>query len=89
MKINFENSLTFDNNHVGGRWRWVRLGRRFKVNCPLVGPGPIVVAPSVGVFLRDPSPYLHEFRRKPQKTLNGCVDKRDRGMNLASLVYKV
>ena len=22
--------------------------------------------PSVGVFLRDPSPYLREFRRKPQ-----------------------
>ena len=27
--------------------------------------------PSVGVFLRDPGPYLREFRRKPRKTPNG------------------
>ena len=27
--------------------------------------------PSVGVFLRDPSPYLREFRRKSRKTPNG------------------
>ena len=26
--------------------------------------------PSVGVFLRDPSPYLREFRRKLRKTPN-------------------
>ena len=25
---------------------------------------------SVGVFVRDPSPYLSEFRRKPPKTPN-------------------
>ena len=30
-----------------------------------MGPGPIGGVPSVGVFLRDPSPYLREFRRKP------------------------
>ena len=36
-----------------------------KANCPLVGPGLIGCVPSVGVFLMDPSPYLHEFRRKP------------------------
>ena len=27
--------------------------------------------PSVGVFLRDPSPYLSEFRRNPRKTRLG------------------
>ena len=43
----------------------------FKANCPLVGPGPIGGVPSVGVFLRDPSLYLREFRRKPRKTPNG------------------
>ena len=43
---------------------------------------------SVRVFLRDPSPYLREFRRKPRKIPNGQVDKRDRGMNLAPPVYQ-
>ena len=43
----------------------------FKANCPLVGPGPIGGMPSVGVFLRDRSPYLSEFLRKPRKTPNG------------------
>ena len=42
-----------------------------------------------GVFLRDPSPYLREFRRKPRKTPNGQVDKRDRGMNLAPPIYQI
>ena len=47
----------------------VRLDCRvlgFKANCLLVGPGIIGGMPSVGVFLRDPSPYLREFRRKPR-----------------------
>ena len=30
-----------------------------------MGPGPIGGLPFVGVFLRDPSPHLREFRRKP------------------------
>ena len=47
------------------------VGCRLKANCPLVGPGPIGGVPSVGVFQRDPSPYLREFRRKPRKTPNG------------------
>ena len=42
----------------------------FKANCPLVGPGLIGGVPSVGIFLRDPSPYLLEFWRKPRKTPN-------------------
>ena len=33
--------------------------------------------PSVGVFLRDPSPYLREFGKKLQKTPKGWIDKRD------------
>ena len=44
---------------------WVGLGCRFKANCPLVGSDPIGRVPSVGVFLKDPSPYSGEFRRKP------------------------
>ena len=43
--------------------------------------------PSVGVFLREPSPYFRELRRKPRKTLNAYVDKRDRGLNLAPSVF--
>ena len=48
-----------------------RLVVGFKANCPLVGPVSIGGMPSVGIFLRDPSPYLSEFRRKPRKTPNG------------------
>ena len=44
--------------------------------------------PPWGVFLRDPIPYLREFRRKPQKTPNGQVDKSDQRMNLAIPVYQ-
>ena len=43
----------------------------FKANCPLVGPGSIGGMPSVEAFLRDLSPHLREFRRKPQKTPSG------------------
>ena len=39
---------------------WLVVG--FKANCPLVVPGPIGEMPSVGIFLRDFSPYLCEFR---------------------------
>ena len=35
-----------------------------KANCPLVRPGPIGDVPSVGVFLRDPSPYIREVSEK-------------------------
>ena len=47
------------------------VGCRFKANCPIVGLGPVGKVPSVGIFLRDPSPYLREFRKKPLKTPNG------------------
>ena len=36
-----------------------------KANCPLMEPGPIGGVPSVGVFLRNPSPYLRELWRNP------------------------
>ena len=62
---------------------------RFKANCPLVGPGHTGEVPSVGVFLRDSTPYLCEFRRKPWKTPNGLVDKRKLGLNLALPVYQL
>ena len=44
---------------------------RFKSNCFLVGSGTIGGVPSMGVFIRDLSPYLLELRRKPRKTPNG------------------
>ena len=30
-------------------------------------PRPMDGMPSMGIFLRDPRPYLHKFQRKPQK----------------------
>ena len=50
-------------------------------------PRPVGGVPSVGGFLRDPSPYLREFKRKPLKIPNGLVYKRDRGLNLAPPVH--
>ena len=49
---------------------------------------PMSGVPSVGIFLKDPSPYLYEFRKKSRKTPKGWVDKRDRGMNLAPPVHQ-
>ena len=43
------------------------VGCRVKAKCPVVGPRPVRGVPSVGVFLRDPSPYLREFRKTPGK----------------------
>ena len=75
----------------GGKYSPVRveLGCRFKANYPLVGPWPTVVVPSKEIFLRNPNPYLSEFRRKPRKTSNNFVDKRDCGLNLASPIYQL
>ena len=51
--------------------------------------GPVGDVPSLGVFLSNPSPYLREFGRKPWKTPNGLVNKRDRGLILAPPVHKL
>ena len=40
------------------------VGCRNKDNSPLVGPETDRGVPSMGVILRNPSPYLREFRRK-------------------------
>ena len=64
----------------------VGMGCRIKANCPLVEPGPTGGMPSVSFFLRDPSPYLR-VRRKLRKTPIGKVEKCDRGLNLAPLIY--
>ena len=40
---------------------FMSLGCEIKANCLLVGPGPAGRVPSVGVFLRDPSPYSREI----------------------------
>ena len=42
---------------------------------------------SVEVFLRNPNPYLREFRRKRWKTPKGKVDKRDLELNQEPPVY--
>ena len=65
---------------------WLVVG--FKADCLTRDLGVWVGCPPWEIFLWDPSPYLFEFPRKPWKTLNGQVDKRDRGMNLASPVYQ-
>ena len=50
--------------------RPVVLGPGLKANF-LAGPGPVERVPSMGVFLKDLSPYLRKFRRKPRKTPKG------------------
>ena len=58
-----------------------------KADCLSRDLGLWVECPPWKVFQRDSSPYLSKFRRKPRKTPNGKVDKRDRGMNLAPPIY--
>ena len=51
-------------------------------------PRPMGGVPFPGIFLREPSPNLYEFCRKPWKTPKGYADKRNRRMNLAPTVYQ-
>ena len=64
------------------------VGCRVSGRLPHWLPKPMGGMPSLGVFLRDPSRYLREFRRKPRKTPNDKVDNRYRGLNLAFPVYQ-
>ena len=57
---------------------------RYKASCSHVGPGPTTGVPSMGVFQRDPSSYLREFRMKSLKPPNSFVSKSDHRLNLAS-----
>ena len=57
---------------------------RFESNCPLVGSGTIGGAPSVGVFLRDSSPCLLEFRKKPPHNAGMCLPN-----NRSEIAYMV
>ena len=61
---------------------WMLVSCRLKANSPLVGFGPIGGVPSVEVFLRDPSSYLREFRRKPP---SGLGDKFVKYISTASM----
>ena len=45
--------------------RWLVVVCRVYSRLSHEGPRPMGWMPSVGVFLRDPSPYLRKFRRKP------------------------
>ena len=47
-----------------------------------------VGCPPWGVYLRNLSSYLSEFRKKPQKTPNGLAHKGDRRLNLAPPAYQ-
>ena len=58
-------------------------------NSPLPRPGHVIGLPNMGIFLRDPRPYLRKFQKKLRKTSNTWVDKRDRGLNLAPPVYQL
>ena len=49
-------------------------------NSPLPRPGHVIGLPNMGIFLRDPRPYLRKFQKKTRETPNGYVDERDRGM---------
>ena len=40
------------------------VGCSINANCPLEGPRPVGGVSSVGVFLRDPSPYLRKVQEK-------------------------
>ena len=66
----------------------LQVGCRLKVTSPLMELGPIEGLPSVGVFLRDPSPCLLEFRRQPRKTPNLYFDKRHRALKQAPPVFQ-
>ena len=63
------------------------VGCRNKANCLHLGPGFIGRIPSMGVFLRDLSPYLWKFCRNSEKTPNGYVDKHVWRLNPAPPVY--
>ena len=49
------------------------IGTRFKANCLLVGLGPIGRVPSMGVFLKNPSPYLRENHQRKKKSISICM----------------
>ena len=62
MSISFPyyNILSFQyfTAKVSANYSVTWMGCKIKSNCPLVGPGAVGGMPFVGVFLRDPSPYL-------------------------------
>ena len=47
---------------------------------------PVAIAKDRGVFLRNRSPCMREFWRKPQKTPKDYIGKRDWDLNLTFLV---
>ena len=68
----------------------VGLGCRIKANCPHAGPAPtaVVGVPSVWVFLRNPSPYLRKYRRKPPD-VTGVVYKLQNRFSNADCKHKL
>ena len=75
------------NNLCQKKLGWLVAG--FKSSCHARDLELLVECPPWGVFLRDPNPYLREFRRKLRKTPNSYVVKRIRGLNPKPPVYQL
>ena len=74
---------------------YTKTGNMIK-GCLVVGLTPIIFMrnlflmeiPFLVVFLKDPRPYLREFRRKPRETPIGQVNMRDQDIKLDTFVYQ-
>ena len=67
---------------------WVRLWGKANLLC--VGPRPKGGGcPAWEMFLRDPSPYLGEFQKKPRKTPYDWIEKRNRKLSPACPAYQL
>ena len=95
FQINCHNLPRSDCSHVFVTSKRIILNSTFLVscrdkdNCPHAWPWAVEGGYSAGVFLRDSSPYLREFWRKPRKKPNDLVDKRDSGLNPSPTVYQI
>ena len=64
----FDNFFSEYNFHELFEFALLGLGCKVKENCPHVGPGLTWEVPSMGIFLKDSSLHLCEFRWIPRKT---------------------
>ena len=64
------------------------LGGGIRVNCPNEGPGPARgESASVGIFLRDSSPYYASFGENHRKLRTARLTSTRGGLNLAPHIY--
>ena len=71
LAIKLEKNRKYYSKYSNNFAAYITCSCRVKPDCLLVGSGTIGGMPSLGVFLREPDPYLREFRLKSRKTLNG------------------